>query len=66
MILSSMTEYYKYDYKNYLWQLALNNYVIDAITEHTLIREPFSGTITRVYACDWASNPLKLDVELEI
>ena len=59
MILSSMTEYCKYNYKNHLWQLALNDDVIDAITEHTLISETFSGPIIRGYACDWASNPTK-------
>lgn len=47
MILSSLTEYCEYNYKNHLWQLALDNDVIDAITEHTLISETFSGTIIR-------------------
>ena len=59
MILSSMTEHCKYHYKNHLWQLALNDDVIDAITEHTLISETLSDTIIRASACDWASNPTK-------
>ena len=47
MILSGITEYCEYNYKNHLWQLTLDNDVIDAITEHTLISETFSGTIIR-------------------
>ena len=30
MILSSITEYREYNYKNHLWQLALDNDLIDA------------------------------------
>ena len=59
MILSGITEYCEYNYKNHLWQLTLDNDLIDAITEHTLISETLSDTIIRASACDWASNPTK-------
>jgi hypothetical protein len=45
MILSGITEYCKYNYKNHLWQLARDNDLMDAITEYTLISETLSGTI---------------------